>query len=451
MSALVSIALGVGLVLVLTALTGYFVAQEFAYLAVDRSRLTAQASAGDASSARALRVTTRTSFMLSGAQLGITVTGLLVGYLAEPLIGESLGALLEGVGIAPSTGVALGIAVALLFATLVQMVFGELLPKNLAIARPDGTARWLARSTTAYLALFGWLIRLFDQACTLLLKALRIEPVHDVEHAATARDLEHILVESRQSGQLPAELSVLLERVLDFQRRTVEHAMTPRTSVRTVSADEPISGALEILISGPSRLPVLGRDADDVVGVLALRDVLALDDHDLAALTARDVARPAVLVPSSLPLDAVLDRLGAEGVELACVLDEYGGLAGVVTAEDLAEELVGEITDEHDPERAAVLHRGDSGGWLVDATMPLDEAQRLVGRRLPDGDYQTVAGLVIAELGRLPEVGDTVALTLTAPAGSEEPDVRLSARVHRLGRHVPAEVHLSLTEQVAHR
>src|SRR3712207_8814859 len=166
-------------------------------MAVDRATLSARAEAGDAAAQRALGVTRRTSFMLSGAQLGITVTGLLVGYVAEPLIGESLGSLLGGVGIPTAVGIGIGAVLALLFSTLVQMLFGELFPKNLAIARPEPVARWLAASTAVYLKVFGWLIWVFDQASNLLLRALRIEPVHDVEHAATARDLEHIVEESR--------------------------------------------------------------------------------------------------------------------------------------------------------------------------------------------------------------------------------------------------------------
>src|SRR3712207_937468 len=202
-------------------------------MAVDRSTLAARAEAGDAAAKRALAVTRRTSFMLSGAQLGITVTGLLVGYVAEPLIGESLGALLGGVGIPTGVSVAIGAVAALLFSTIVQMLFGELFPKNLAIARPEPVARWLGTSTTLYLKVFGPLIWVFDQASNLLLRALRIEPVHDVEHAATARDLEHIVEESRESGDLPAELSMMVDRILDFPDRDVEHAMIPRPRVDT--------------------------------------------------------------------------------------------------------------------------------------------------------------------------------------------------------------------------
>ncbi|MDQ3579756.1 MAG: CNNM domain-containing protein, partial [Actinomycetota bacterium] len=265
MSAILSILLGVLVILAITALTGYFVAQEFGYMAVDRSRLKARASAGDAGARRALDITGRTSFMLSGAQLGITVTGLIIGYFAEPLIGDSIGELLGGVGVPTAVGVAIGIVLALLFATVVQMVFGELFPKNLAIARPEPVARTLALSTAIYLKLFGWLIWLFDQASNLLLRAVRIQPVHDVEHAATPRDLEAIFDESRDSGDLPLELSTLLDRVLDFTDRTARAAMIPRLRAATVSATDTVDHVVELMASGHSRYPVIAADLDDVV------------------------------------------------------------------------------------------------------------------------------------------------------------------------------------------
>src|ERR1700709_2539090 len=193
MSALLGILLGAAVVVALTALRACFVAQELGFMAVDRGRLRARAGAGDVGARRALDITDRTSFMLSGAQLGITVTGLLVGYVAEPMIGAGLGELLGGGGVPKGVGLAVGTVAALLFATVVQMVFGELFPKNLAIARPEPVARRLAPSASVYLSAFGWLVRLFDAASNLLLRALRIEPVHDVEHAATPRDLEAII------------------------------------------------------------------------------------------------------------------------------------------------------------------------------------------------------------------------------------------------------------------
>src|SRR4051812_4632892 len=229
-------------------------------MAVARASLGVRADSGDPAAQRALAVTRRTSFMLSGAQLGITVTGLLVGYVAEPLIGESLGALLGGINIPTGVSLGIGAALALLFSTIVQMLFGELFPKNLAIARPEPVALKLANSTVLYLKLFGWLIWVFDQASNLLLRALKIEPVHDVEHAATARDLEHIVEESRESGNLPAELSMLLDRILDFPNRDVEHAMIPRPRVGTVADTDTIGGLRELMAHGHSRYPVLDTE-----------------------------------------------------------------------------------------------------------------------------------------------------------------------------------------------
>ncbi|MDA8368640.1 MAG: hemolysin family protein [Nocardiopsaceae bacterium] len=451
MNVILSILLGALVVIVITAATGYFVAQEFGFMAVDRSRLKARAADGDTGARRALDITGRTSFMLSGAQLGITVTGLLVGYIAEPMIGEGIGTLLGGVGVPAGAGIATGTVLALLFSTVVQMVFGELFPKNLAIARPEPVARWLALSTGIYLRIFGWLIRLFDQAAILLLKAVRIEPVEDVQHAATPSDLERIVEESHKSGDLPAELSTLLDRTLDFHDRTAEHAMIPRPQVTTVEAGEPVSRVVDLMASGHSRFPVLGEGVDDIVGLICLRDVLDLGGRDLDTVRVRDVARRAVLVPGSLPLPGVLDQLRDTDEEFACVVDEYGGLAGVITTEDIAEELVGEIADEHDPEDEGEARVGDDGSWLLPGALHVDEVERLLGHDLPEGDYETIGGLVINELRRLPEPGDHVSVALPRHPGAHEDDPLRSVRlsVENVDRHVPETVRLELREKAA--
>ena len=440
---LLSILLGVLVVVAITALTGWFVAQEFGYMAVDRSRLKARAAAGDVGAQRALGITRRTSFMLSGAQLGITVTGLLAGYVAEPMIGDGIAELLGGTGVPAGFGLAVGAVVALVLVTVVQMVFGELFPKNLALARPEPVARALALSTSLYLTAFGWLIRLFDAASNVLLRVLRIERVHDVEHAATPRDLEAIIDESRHSGDLDDELSTLLDRVLDFTDRTARAAMIPRPRVTTIAADATVDRLVDLMAAGHSRLPVLGSSADDVVGVVCLRDVLALGDGDRAGVLVTDIAREPLLVPVSLPLPAVLARLRTADEEFAVVVDEYGGLAGVISTEDIAEELVGEITDEHDSagvDRASV---GD-GEWTVPGTLSTDEVARMLDADLPSGEYQSIGGLVISRLQRLPQVGDAVTLTLPpAPGADDGPPRRLSITVCALDRRVPARVRLA--------
>ncbi|MFC3688772.1 hemolysin family protein [Aquipuribacter hungaricus] len=461
MTALLTLLLGILVVVLITAVTGYFVAQEFAYMAVDRSTLAARAAAGDAGARRALTVTGRTSFMLSGAQLGITVTGLLVGYVAEPLIGESLGTLLGGVGVPAGVGIAVGAVLALLFATVVQMLFGELFPKNLAIARPEPVALWLARSTVLYLRVFGWLVWVFDQSSNLLLRALRIEPVHDVEHAATARDLEHIVEESRESGNLPVELSMMLDRILDFPSRDVEHAMIPRSRVAVLAATDDLGTVRARMATGHSRYPVLSvRPADgatagtglggteDIVGVVHLVDLLTTTEPDSAPVSS--VVRPALVVSTLTPLPDVLRELSESRNQLACAVDEYGGFAGVVTLEDLAEELVGEITDEHDdgtgPSYVPVA--GD-GVWEMSGDVHVDEVERALGADLPRGDYETVAGLVLATSGGLVDVGATLTVELPPdPADlalAEAPEARtVHVTVLAVDRYVPSRVRLEL-------
>ena len=438
--------LGVLVVLAITAVTGYFVAQEFAYMAVDRSRLGARAAAGDTGAKRALGVTKRTSFMLSGAQLGITVTGLLVGYVAEPLIGESLGEALGGVGVPTGVGIAVGTVLALVFSTFVQMLFGELFPKNLAIARPEPVALWLSRSTTIYLAVFGWLIAVFDKASNLLLRALGIEPVHDVEHSATARDLEHIVAESRESGDLPAELSVLLDRILDFPGRDVEHAMIPRARVDVIHPDVTVAGVRALMSTGHSRYPVLDED-DRVVGIVHLDDVLAHHHSTDAPITA--IMRDATVVPTTMSLPDALREVADTQNHLACVIDEYGGFAGVLTLEDLAEELVGEITDEHDPATPTVEPRPDDGIWVMSGDVHVDEVERAIGYDLPRGDHETIAGLVIAHHGSFPDPGTSVDIPLPPdPADlarpEEPPTVTMRVDVLEIDRHVPSLVRVSL-------
>ncbi len=408
-----SIVGGLVVVVAVTVLTGYFVAQEFSFVTADRSRLRAMAETGDAAARRALTITSRTSFLLSGAQLGITVTGLVVGYVAEPLIGAGVADLLGVTGVPRGLLAVVGAAVALAVATVVQMVFGELFPKNLAIARPEPVARRLALSTTGYLTGFGWLIRLFDGAANRLLRAIGIEPVHDVDKTATPDDLEAIIDESRQSGQIPPDLSLLLDRVLDFSERTARTAMIPRPDVATVASDVPFADLVRRMSREHSRYPVVDEGPDDVRGVVHLRDVLALPTDDRDGASAGSLARPALFVPDTLVLPDLLGLLREEEQQLACVLDEFGGLAGIITIEDVAEELVGEITDEHDEEEDRPAQ--DEQGWTVPGSLSVEETERLIGRDLPRGSFSTLGGLLVDRLGRLPRPGDVLDLDLSGP------------------------------------
>jgi len=447
MEPILTLLFGIIIILAIIAVNGYFVAQEFAFMAVDRTRLAARAAEGDAAAKRALLVTRRTSFMLSGAQLGITVTGLMVGFVAEPLVGESLGVLLGGVGIPTEVGVAFGTVSALVAATIIQMIFGELYPKNLAIANSEPLARSLASSTLIYLTVFGWLIGFFDKSANLLLRALRIEPVHDLDVSVSADDLPRIIADSRDSGDLPLELSLMIDRILDFPQRDVEHAMIPRSQVDWLRPETTLNELRDLMARGHTRYPVV--DEDTPVGVVHLTDVLTRlskggADNDPVS----SVMQPAIVLPTLMPLPDALTQLIQANNKLACVIDEYGGFVGVLTLEDLAEEIVGEITDEHDSDtREPVVPVGE-GIWLMDGDVHLDEVERVIGYVLPRGDFETVAGMLIAELGALPVKGVSVTVDLPVDPAELVADVpvrrQLVVDVLRVERYVPTEVRVRL-------
>lgn len=451
MTWLLSLLVGLLVVLLITVATGYFVAQEFAYMAVDRSRLAARSATGDRAADRALSITRRTSFMLSGAQLGITVTGLLVGYVAEPLIGTAVGEALGGTPIPAGTGVLIGTVLALLVSTLIQMLFGELFPKNLAIARPEALATWLARSTSIYLAVFGWLITIFDKASNALLRVLGIEPVHDVDHSATRRDLKHIVAESREGGEIVDDDSLILDRILDFPQQSVAHATVPRSRVDVIDIDTPLDEVRELMSRGHSRYPVLDAD-DQVIGTIDLLDVLAEagsgTTDTVAATGVRSLLRDPVFVPESLPLPDAVATLLERREQMACVVDEYGGFAGILTMEDLGEELVGDIADEHDHIVEELIETGD-GTWTAPGIIPLDEVARVLQRELPTTSAQTLSGLVIEHLRGFPEVGDRVSIELPIdPAdlgGNDTPETeRLVIDVIEVATHVPARLRIGI-------
>lgn len=437
--------LGILVILSIIAINGYFVAQEFAYMSVNRNRLASKARDGDAAAERALKVTKQTSFMLSGAQLGITVTGLLVGFVAEPLVGSALGEILGDAGVSQSVSVVVGTVGVLAVATVVQILFGELYPKNLAIANAEPVARWMARSTLIYLKLFGWLIAFFDKSANLLLRLVRIEPIHDLDSSATAEDLERIVADSRESGDLPLELSMLLDRILDFPDQDVEHAMIPRGRVDTVNPSMTVAELRRLMAKFHTRYPVLDTEGQPV-GVVQLGDILRLPADSGTAVG--EIMRPPLVVPTLMPLPSAVAELDEAGEKLACVVDEYGGFAGVLTMEDLAEELVGEITDEHDDDIPERIIGGEDNQWRMDGDVHLDEVERAVGHKMPEGDFETIAGLVIAEIGELPDAGQVVRVDLPQDPSeviADEPVSRsLSVEVLEVERHVPSDVNVTL-------
>ncbi len=406
---------GAVLVIGLTVATGYFVAQEFAYMATDISKLrqisTGDQSASRAAAARALRVTRQVSFMLSGAQLGITVTALLVGYAAEPFVAKGLADILGSAGVSAAVSFPAALVLALVLATGIQMVLGELVPKNLAIARPERLAMALSRSTLAYLTIAGPIIRFFDSAANRLVRAMGIQPVEELPQGVTSDELSHIIGTARASGQLSVELFALLDRGLDFHQRTAAQAMMPRVDVTTIPATAMVSDVVRELRGGRSRFPVIADSVDDVVGIVGMAEILRVPPAARAHTAVNSVASPPLLIPTGVHLPEVLDTLRQAHRQLACVVDEFGGFAGVITLEDIAEELVGEITGTDDPTEATIVRRPD-GSWLIPAGQRMDQIVDTILLTLPTNQaYETLGGLVMAHLGRIPVSGDEVLLT----------------------------------------
>ncbi|WP_019630593.1 hemolysin family protein [Actinomadura atramentaria] len=430
--------LGVLAILLLTAATGYFVAQEFAFVTADRLELEHRARDGDRKSERAVTVMNRLSFMLSGAQLGITVTALVVGFIARPALAELFRPVLRAVGIPDAVIGGIAVALGFVLATVIQMLLGELFPKNLALARAEPLARALAASTLGYLAVAGPLIRLFDASANRLVRAVGIEPVEELHHGATLEELGHIIGESGE--QLQEGHADLLERALAFSERSADSVMVPRVDVVTVPASDTADSLSEIIIaSGHTRYPVVGSGVDDVVGVVGLDELITLSPAEAARTTVRELARPALLLPTTLALPDVIERLRENRAPLACVVDEYGGFAGLVTWEDVAEELVGEISDENEPDEELAIRSGD--WWTLDAGLRVDEAAHETGVDLPAGDYETVSGLLLKRLGRVAEPGDVVLVDLP-PEHLDEPPRRAVVEVLTVHRHVPELIRL---------
>ncbi|KOV73702.1 membrane protein [Streptomyces sp. AS58] len=434
--------LGLLAVFVLTAGTGYFVAQEFAYVSADRLALAREAEAGDRRAARALKVLERLSFMLSGAQLGITVTGLVVGFIAEPSVSALLEPALTGIGIPAGAVTGISVVLAFVLATVVQMVLGELAPKNLAIAVPERLAKSLAASTLAYLKVVGPVVRIFDSAANRLLRRVGIEPVEELHHGATLEELGHLIGESHAGGELPKDTADLIDHALEFSERTLHEVMVPRVDTVFVRADATAAEAVDLIGKhGHSTYPALGDHPDDVPGVLGVRELMRLPAADLAATASGALARRPLYLPDTLPLPDAVTRMRERDDEFAVVLDEHGGVAGIVTYEDIAEELVGDIADESDTVTELAVADGD--GWLVDAGRRIDEIAGATGIELPEeDDYDTLAGLIVDRLGRFPAIGDRLSVDL--PDGT-----RALIDVRTLDRHVPERVRVRRTARPA--
>ncbi|MFB6611480.1 hemolysin family protein [Agromyces sp. NPDC056379] len=400
------ILLGIGLLL--TIGTGLFVASEFALVNLDRADLEARRARGETKLALTISALKITSTHLSSAQLGITLTTLLTGYTMEPAISSLLTGPLTAIGVPDAFVRPIGTITAIVVATLLSMVIGELVPKNFALALPLATAKFVMPFQTAFTWVFRPAITLLNGSANGLLRAVGIEPKEELSGARSAEELSSLVRRSASAGMLEQDTATLLGRTLRFADHDASDVMTPRPRVAAVQRQEPAEAVLELArTTGYSRFPVYDENLDDVVGLVHVKQAVAVPREKRSEVPASALQSDALRVPETMKLDTLLEELRGRGYQMAVVVDEYGGTAGVATLEDLVEELVGEVADEHDRTRAGIVRRGDDVSFP--GILRPDELLERTGIRVPEnGDYETVAGFVMAELGRLPVVGDEV-------------------------------------------
>ncbi|PZU47816.1 MAG: hypothetical protein DI566_04405 [Microbacterium sp.] len=398
--------LGVGLLL--TIGTGLFVASEFALVNLDRADLEARQAAGESRLSLTISALKITSTHLSSAQLGITLTTLLTGYTMEPALSNLLGPVFSSWGIPDAAIRPVSAIVAITIATMFSMILGELVPKNFALAVPRQTAKLVMPFQVGFTTVFRPAIAVLNGSANGILRSMGIEPKEELSGARTADELSSLVRRSASAGVLEQDTASLLNRTLTFARLTTADVMTPRPSIHAVAAGDSVEEIIQLARrTGHSRFPVYDESMDDITGIAHLKQAVSVPRERRSEVPAAAIAEEPLRVPEAVHLDAVMSELRAKGYQMAVVVDEYGGTAGVVTLEDLVEEIVGEVLDEHDRSRAGVVRLAD--GVVFPGELRPDELLDRTGIRVPEGEvYDTVGGFVMSTLERIPVVGDVV-------------------------------------------
>lgn len=394
--------------MLLTIGTGVFVASEFALVNLDRHDLEERQSKGETMLGPAIRALKVTSTHLSAAQLGITLTTLLAGFTLEPAFSGWLRPLFELWGIGEPTRSVVASVVAVAVATLLSMIIGELVPKNFALALPRLTAKIVVPLQIIFTTVFKPFVALLNGTANAVLRAVGIEPKEELSSARTAEELKSLVRRSASEGALDRDTATLLSRTLAFSEHTAADVMTPRLRLASVDRSDSAETVIDLARrTGYSRFPVTDDGPDDIVGIVHLKQAVSVPRERRASVPVSALQTEALRVPETMKLDALIGELRNRSYQIAIVVDEYGGTAGVATLEDLVEELVGEVSDEHDRMRADVVRSRD---WLTfPGALRPDELQERAGVTVPEnGTYDTVAGFLLSELGRIPVVGDTV-------------------------------------------
>ncbi len=412
--------------LLLIAACGVFVAAEFSFVTVDRGKVDRAAAAGDVSAQGVQKALRSLSTQLSGAQVGITITNLAIGFLAEPAIADLIDGPLEALGTPEAALRPVAVGMGLTVGTILTMVFGELVPKNLALARPMQTARATQRFQRAFTAINLVPIRALNGSANAFVRRLGIEPQEELRSARSSTELASLIARSADQGTLDENTAELMGRSVEFGSRTAGEIMTPRVRTVSVEANDRASTVIDLARqTGHSRFPVLDSE-ETVVGTVHVKHAVALPVGERSTTRIKHLMAKPIVVPDSLRLDPLLTLLRTDGFQLAVVLDEYGGHAGIVTLEDVIEEIVGDISDEHD-RLGSRAREGRDGSWSLSGLLRPDEVEDLTEIALPDHeDYDTIAGLVLQVLGRIPEPGDMAEVPVPDASDPDEPREKLA-------------------------
>ncbi len=396
---------------VLTFGTALFVAAEFSLVALDRPTVQRAIDEGDTGASVVLGSLKQLSTQLSAAQVGITITTLVLGYIVQPSLGVLLQTPLNTVGVQGTQATAVSSVLALVIATLFSMIVGELVPQFLGFSDPLRVAKVVARPVRAFALVMRPLIVVLNGSANVLLRAVGVEPQEELSAARTPQELASMVRRSAEAGVLEQGTARLLTRSLDFGERVAADVMSPRVRCAAVQRTATAAEVVEMArTTGHSRFPVLGEDWDDVDGIVHVKKAIAVPPERRGDVPVTALMIDPVLVPETITLDPLLLLLRESGFQLAVVVDEYGGTSGVVTLEDVIEEIVGEVSDEHDrvSDPSRVL---PDGSWTVPGLWRPDEVQDRIGAEVPPGTaYETMGGFVMAQVGRVPVVGDEVAL-----------------------------------------
>jgi CBS domain containing-hemolysin-like protein len=399
-----------GLAALLTLGTGLFVASEFALVNTDRTELESRQSSGEKRLKLPIAAVKRTSTHLSAAQLGITLTTLLTGFLAEPAISSLLSPWLTSLGLGEDGVTVVGAVIALTIATLVSFLFGELVPKNMALSVPVATLKAVAIFQIAFTYLFYFIIVFLNNTGNFFVRRFGVEPKEELSAARSAEELSSLVMRSASLGSLEENTATLLSRTLRLAELDASEIMTPRPKMNSLDSKQNAADVIKLSIeTGHSRFPVTGEDIDDIIGAVHLKHALAVPMEKRESVPVSALMQDVIRVPETMSLERLTLDLRERGLQIAIVIDEYGGTAGMATLEDLVEEIVGELDDEHD-ERLGDL-TVVSGDQVSFSGLKRPDELEAFGIDIPESDdYDTASGFVMTELGRVPEVGDEVEL-----------------------------------------